>query len=125
MECGKEYTVPCYDIWLHTQETGHNKWELVWKLEAQMNNEAKLTQGEIDKAWEDAFEEPVEFDHKPTAEEVFNYRLEVVADTASEKAIKYFIEWGEEVCPHWQGEQPRWKHTCILCWQSLKAGEMP
>lgn len=46
---------------------------------AEIKQELLLTPQEIEKAWEDTFEEPVSFDHKPTAEEIFNLRLESVA----------------------------------------------
>jgi len=34
---------------------------------------------DMDKAFEDAFEKPVSFDHKPTQEEIFNLKLKAVA----------------------------------------------
>ena len=49
-----------------------------------------LTKEERDKAWEDTFKEPISFDHKPTAEELFDLRLEAV-EKALLKKIAGFI----------------------------------
>lgn len=38
-----------------------------------------LSDEEINKAWDDAFDKPIEFDHKPTAEEIFMIRMKAVA----------------------------------------------
>lgn len=70
-----------------------------------------LTKEERDKAWEDTFEEPISFDHKPTADEVFDLRLESV-DKAQ---LKKLADWGNGYCEF----QNKLRRECEHCWQVL------
>lgn len=45
-----------------------------------------LTPEQIDKAFEDAFEKPITFDHKPTPDEIFALKLKAVAQAQLAKA---------------------------------------
>lgn len=51
-----------------------------------MKDKLLLTPEERDKAWEDAFEKPIYLDHEPTADELFNLRLDCVAQAQLTKA---------------------------------------
>ena len=49
------------------------------------DKEAKLTEEETDEAWDNAFDTPIEFDHKPTMEEIIAIRLKAVNQAQLEK----------------------------------------
>jgi len=50
-------------------------------------NGLKLTPEEIDKAFDGAFDKPIEFDHKPTPDEIILIRLKAVAQTQLNKVL--------------------------------------
>ena len=55
-----------------------------------------LTREQAVKAFEDAFEKPVDFDHKPTADEIFALQVLAVAQAqleADQAAIERVIEF--------------------------------
>ena len=47
----------------------------------------ELTDPEINKAFDDAFEVPINFDHKPTPEDIILVRLRAVANDATNKVL--------------------------------------
>lgn len=53
---------------------------------------SRLTDDEIDQAFEDTFETPVTFDHKPTVEEIFALKLGSVAQAQIDEIIKLLEE---------------------------------
>lgn len=87
----------------------------------------RLTREQAVKAFEDAFEKPVDFDHKPTADEIFALQVLAVA----QKQLNEVAEWGNEPCPHHikereefgdpvlEGEITPQKRECGKCWQLL------
>ena len=50
-----------------------------------------LTDEELNKAWDDVFDIPMNFDHYPTAEEIFTIRLRAVAKAQLAKVRTYYI----------------------------------
>lgn len=49
-----------------------------------------LNDEEVNKAWDGAFDKPINFDHKPTAEEMFTIRLKAVAQVQRDKDSEYY-----------------------------------
>ena len=72
-----------------------------------------LTKKQRGEAWENTFDKPVDFDHKPTQEEIFDWRLKSVAKAQ----LKRVMAWGDEACPH--VDHTRGKRCCGDCWQEL------
>jgi len=56
-------------------------------IEKRFREEAGLTEREINKAFENTFEEPMDFDHKPTADELFTIQLNSVSQAQLSKAL--------------------------------------
>jgi len=77
-----------------------------------MNNEAKLTEQEIDA-----------IKYKVCGLNN-NHGCIQIANTATEKAINYIHDWGNEDClMHYQGSKYSvMRKLCPKCWQSLKQG---
>ena len=53
--------------------------------------ELLLTDEELNRAWDDAFDTPVNFDHRPTGDEILTIRLRAVAKAQLAKVRPYFI----------------------------------
>lgn len=53
-----------------------------------------LTNEEIDSAFESAFDTPINFDHKPTVEEIFVIRLRAVAKAQLKKVVEHIEKEG-------------------------------
>lgn len=52
-----------------------------------------LTDKELNEAFDNAFDAPVYFDHKPTGEEIFTARLRAVAQSQLNK-----VNWERSTC---------------------------
>ena len=48
-----------------------------------------LTDEEVDRAFDGAFDKPMNFDHKPTQEEILLIRLKAVAEAQINKVLNY------------------------------------
>lgn len=48
-----------------------------------------LSDEELNKAWDNAFEKPINFDHKPTGDELLTIRLRAVAKAQREADVRY------------------------------------
>ncbi len=47
-----------------------------------------LSDKELNDAWDNAFETPISFDHKPTADEIFTLRLRAIAQAQLDRTLR-------------------------------------
>jgi len=90
-----------------------------------MTEERLLSDEQLNEAFDNAFEKPVSFDHKPTADEILTFKLRAVADKAAsivrEELIKE-IEVTLDIRENSMGFCEISNHTPFLTWQSIKGG---
>ena len=80
-----------------------------------------LTPTELQTAWDDAFENGVNFDHKPTDKDMLLVRLQAVADAQDTKTLKAV---GERVKAIWNQEENRATDMAFLI-DNLQQGKLP